>query len=197
MMIGMVGRTSEESAETRSALVRAARELFADRGFNGTSIGALAAAAGVTRGALYHHFVDKRELFEAVVLDVQGEVVGATRRSARGRRGDPLASAIDRFLVAVSDPQVQQILLRDAPAVLGWPRWEHPEAVSHVDLIAGVVEERVGGAMAARALAHLLGAALIEAALVVADATDQKKTLGEMRAAIDVLVGGLVQAGPR
>jgi AcrR family transcriptional regulator len=193
----VAGRTSEESAETRGGLVRAARELFAARGYNSTSIGALAAAAGVTRGALYHHFVDKRELFEAVVLDVQDEVVAATRRSASGRRGDPLASAIDRFLVAVSDPQVQQILLRDAPAVLGWPRWEHPEAASHVDLIAAVVEERVGDPMAARALAHLVGAALIEAALVVADANDPKTTLREMRAAIDVLVGGLVEAEPR
>jgi len=185
----MAGRTSQESAETRRDLLLAARELFATRGYNGTSIGAVVDAAGVTRGALYHHFPDKRSLFESVVLDIQSEVVESLLRASGRDRGARLGSAVDRFLVAVSDPAVQQVLLRDARAVLGWPRWEHPEAASHVDLIAAAIESDVGDSAAARALAQLLGAALIEAALVVADATDPDQALVETRAAIEVLLG--------
>jgi AcrR family transcriptional regulator len=187
----VAGKTSEESAETRAELLRAARDLFATRGFSGTSVGAVVAKAGVTRGALYHHFTDKRSLFESVVLDVQDEVVQAIGSvSAKGapRR---LGQAVDRFFEALAEPRVQQILLRDAPAVLGWPRWDHPAAASHVDLITAAIDDGGRSPAESRALAHLLGAALIEAALLVAEAADREQVLAEMRSAIDVLLVGI------
>ena len=190
----MAGRTSEESAATRAELLRAARDLFATRGFSGTSIGAVAAAAGVTRGALYHHFADKRSLFESVVLEVQDDIVQTIGRVSALRAPGGLTQAVDRFFAAVAEPQVQQILLRDAPAVLGWPRWEHPAAASHVDLIAAAIDEPGRTTAESRALAHLLGAALIEAALLVAEATDRDQVLAETRSAIDVLLGGVASS---
>ena len=190
----MAGKTSEESAATRAELLRAARDLFATRGFSGTSIGAVAGAAGVTRGALYHHFADKRSLFESVLLDVQDDIVQAIGGVSARREPGGLAQAVDRFFEAVAEPRVQQILLRDAPAVLGWPRWEHPAAASHVDLIAAAIDDPGRTTGESRALAHLLGAALIEAALLVAEATDRDQVLAETRSAIDVLLGGVASS---
>src|SRR5262245_30559689 len=118
---------AERSAETSEALIAAARTLFAVHGYADVSLETIVRTAGVTRGALYHHFADKTELFAAVFEQVDGEVAA--------RMGDAIAAAGQtdpieimrlgaRFwLDACADPEIQRIVLVDAPAVLGWTRW--------------------------------------------------------------------------
>ena len=118
---------AERSEATRAALIAAARPLFAERGFSGVGTEEIVRAAGVTRGALYHQFADKRELFAAVFEQVEAEVTTETARAAvASGASDPLAvlrvGALG-WLEACSEPEVQRIVLLDGPAVLGWAAW--------------------------------------------------------------------------
>jgi len=118
---------AERAAETREALIEAARPLFAAQGFADVALETIVRAAGVTRGALYHHFADKTELFAAVFEQVEGEVAARMGEAiAASNQTDPvevMRLGADFWLDACSDPEVQRIVLVDAPAVLGWLRW--------------------------------------------------------------------------
>src|SRR5579862_4748678 len=112
---------AERSGETRSALVGAARELFSTRGYVGAGREEIVALAGVTRGALQHHFRDKQSLFLALYEEIENEVVAATATAAMAHGGDPLEqlrAGCHAYLDAVLDPAVQRICAIDAPAVL-------------------------------------------------------------------------------
>jgi AcrR family transcriptional regulator len=116
---------AEQVAQTRQALIDAARELFGKRGYAATSVDDVARAARVTSGALYHHFATKTGLFEAVFEHVHGEMLEAAEARALASP-DPiqmLTSAIDGFLDAMLDPAYQRIIVIDAPAVLGVSRY--------------------------------------------------------------------------
>jgi AcrR family transcriptional regulator len=118
---------AERAAETRDALIAAARPLFAAQGFAEVALEGIVRAAGVTRGALYHHFADKTELFAAVFEQVEEEVaVRMGEAIAASNQTDPIEVmrlGAGFWLDACSDPEVQRIVLVDAPAVLGWTRW--------------------------------------------------------------------------
>ncbi|HXY66303.1 MAG TPA: TetR family transcriptional regulator [Mycobacterium sp.] len=118
---------AERAAETRDALIAAARPLFAAQGFAEAALEAIVRAAGVTRGALYHHFADKTELFAAVFEQVEEEVAARMGEAiAASNQTDPIEVmrlGAGFWLDACSDPEVQRIVLVDAPAVLGWTRW--------------------------------------------------------------------------
>jgi AcrR family transcriptional regulator len=118
---------AERAAETRDALIAAARPLFAAQGFAEVALEAIVRTAGVTRGALYHHFADKTELFAAVFEQVEEEVaVRMGEAIAASNQTDPMEVmrlGAGFWLDACSDPEVQRIVLVDAPAVLGWTRW--------------------------------------------------------------------------
>jgi AcrR family transcriptional regulator len=118
---------AERAAETRDALIAAARPLFAAQGFAEVALEAIVRTAGVTRGALYHHFADKTELFAAVFEQVEEEVaVRMGEAIAASNQTDPIEVmrlGAGFWLDACSDPEVQRIVLVDAPAVLGWTRW--------------------------------------------------------------------------
>src|ERR1700751_2242805 len=118
---------AERAAETREALIAAARPLFADHGFSAAALETIVRAAGVPRGALYHHFADKTELFAAVFEQVEEEVaVRMGEAIAASHQTDPIEVmrlGAGFWLDACSDPEVQRIVLVDAPAVLGWTRW--------------------------------------------------------------------------
>jgi len=118
---------AERAAETREALIEAARPLFAAQGFAEVALETIVRAAGVTRGALYHHFADKTELFAAVFEKVEGEVAARMGEAiAASNQTDPvevMRLGADFWLDVCSDPEVQRIVLVDAPAVLGWARW--------------------------------------------------------------------------
>ena len=118
---------AERSASTRDALVRAARPLFAEHGYAAVGTEAIVRAAGVTRGAMYHQFADKVELFAAVFETVEAEVMAGLDAAVAAGAGDDLMATMKlgarAWLEACADPEAHRILLVDAPAVLGWERW--------------------------------------------------------------------------
>jgi AcrR family transcriptional regulator len=190
---------ADRSAATRAALIGAARPLFAQEGFAAVGTETIVRAAGVTRGALYHQFADKTELFAAVVEAVEQDVM-AQVLSTLGDAGltdplDELARGVEASLDACSAPDVQQILLLDAPAVLGWERYREIGLRYSVGVVEAVLTEavRVGRIpeQPISPLAHILIGALDEAALLVARSEDQATTRAQARTALLNLVRGL------
>ncbi|MCG7595598.1 TetR/AcrR family transcriptional regulator [Mycobacterium sp. PSTR-4-N] len=192
---------AERTAATRAKLLAASRKLFAVNGFADVSTQEIVAAAGVTRGALYHQFADKAELFAAVYEDVEAELVTQiATRIAEAEPADHLAAmriGARLFLDVCSAPAVQRIVLIDAPAVLGWQRWR--EVGMRYGL--GVVEAMLAQAVAdgvipdqpVRPTAHVLLGALDEAALFIARAADQDTAKADMYAVCDRLIDGIAR----
>ncbi len=191
------GRKALQSEATRGELLAVARRLFAERGFADVSTEELVRTAGVTRGALYHHFKDKRALFEAVFENVEASLMAKTGASM-DRNADAwgmLLSACNSFLDACVEPDVAQIVLIDGPSVLGWDTWREIEnryALGHVVMLlqasmdAGFVAKQPP-----EPLAHLVLAAVNEAGLVIARADDVAATRIEVGGALDKLLAGL------
>ena len=190
---------AERSEATRAALVTAARPLFAERGFAGVGTEQIVRAAGVTRGALYHHFSDKRQLFEAVYREVEAELAERIATEAlAGEAADPLEAmraGSAAFLQACTEPEVQQIALLDGPSVLGWDRWREIGAEHGLGLIEGTLRAAMeAGAIRAqpvRPLAHVLMGALDEAAMLVARAEDPERARAEVSRTLDSLIAAL------
>jgi AcrR family transcriptional regulator len=191
-------RNAQRSSVTRGTLVGAARELFAERGFAAVGTEEIVRRAGVTRGALYHHFRGgKVELFTAVFEQIEQELVQeiATGAMSAPDPFEALERGCDAWLAACVRPDVQRIALVDAPSVLGWEAWR--ELGMRYGL--GLVEGALGAAMDAgvlerqpvRPLAHLLVAALDEAGLLVARADDVDATLAEMATMLRRMLEGL------
>ncbi len=190
---------ADRSAATREALVAAARPLFASSGFAGVGTEALAAAAGVTRGALYHQFADKTELFAAVFETVERDISeGIGVAIVASGVTDPIEAmklGASAWLDACADPEVQQIVLLDAPAVLGWDRWREIAMRYGLGLVEGLLTHGMSigripeGPVAP--LAVVLIGALDEAALYVARAEDQVTARAEVGVVVERLVGAL------
>src|SRR5918997_5581272 len=192
----MSGR--EERAEaTRGALLRAARELFAERGYSAVGTEELVARAGVTRGALYHHFRDKQDLFRAVHVEMERELMEAIGERM-GEASDPmelLVSGLNAFLEACTDPAVIQVNLLDAPSVLCWAEWREIDERYGLGLItAGLDNAMAAGVLRRqeiRPLAHLLLASLVEAAMLIANAPDPKAAREEIEKPLLTVLDGL------
>src|SRR5918997_1481744 len=158
-------RTQAERREaTREALIAAARRLFTERGYENVGTEEIVRAAGVTRGALYHHFGDKASLLEAVYERIEAE---STERVARIVLGSELHSpleamkaGVEAFLDECAKPELRQVALHDAPAVLGWERWREIGAANGLGLIeaslAAAIEAGEIREMPVKATAHLL-----------------------------------------
>ena len=190
-------RKAAQSEATRAKLVRAGRKLFGKRGYAGVGTEEIVRAAGVTRGALYHQFADKRELFAAVFEDTETELIAEAGRNSAGV-DDPveaLRRAFLGWLDACSRPAVQRIVLLDAPAVLGWEEWrEIGERLGLGATMAALQAGMDAGAVAVqpvRPLAHVVMGALDEAALYIARADDPGVATAEMAAILDRLVESL------
>ncbi|MDT4921386.1 MAG: hypothetical protein QOI15_2288 [Pseudonocardiales bacterium] len=184
------------SAATRDALVAAARPLFAGSGFAEVGTEAIVRAAGVTRGALYHQFADKTELFAAVFEVVESEV---TQRIGAATDGAGVTDPIElmklgaaTWLAACTEPEIHRILLVDAPAVLGYDRWREVSLRYGLGLVQTLLSYAMEtGAIRRRPtepLAHVLIGALDEAALYVSRAADPETALAEVTAVLDDLV---------
>ena len=178
------------SEGTRRQLVTAARALFGARGYANVGTEEVVRAAGVTRGALYHQFRDKADLFAAVAEQVEAEIAERIAAGAAGATADPvgaLRAGARLFLDACAEPEVERIILLDAPAVLGWEAWR--DLAGRYGL--GLVQIALQTAMDAGAivpqpvvpLAHVLIGALSECALYVAG-TEDPATAREQCAAI-------------
>lgn len=190
---------ADRSQATRSALVRAARRLFGRRGYAAVGTEEVVREAGVTRGALYHHFGGKEELLAAVFEQVEADLLERIgERVAAAGAQDPvsaLSAGAESMLEAAVDPELHRIVLLDAPSVLGWERWREigwrygmglTESVLAAAMDAGQVPRQP-----VRPLAHVLLGALDEAALYVARAPDRDAARAEMTAALGRLVDGL------
>ena len=172
---------AERSAATRAALIAAGRDLFASEGFAATGRDDIAERAGVTRGALYHHFASKEDLFRAVFEAVEHDLVETVARAAvKGRDPlDQLRRGCETFLDAASDPAVHRIVLVDAPSVLGWQEWRELDARFGLGLVSAGLQAAMAAGQIERQpvepLAHLLLAALNEAAMLIGGAADHRK----------------------
>ncbi|MGI5200399.1 TetR/AcrR family transcriptional regulator [Spirillospora sp. CA-108201] len=169
---------AQRRERTRQELLRASRLLFADRGYGAVSLAEIVEAAGVTKGALYHLFASKADLFRAVLEQVQGEVGETVARTADAH-DDPwtrLTAGCQAFLAASTAPGVQRIMLVDGPAVLGWNEWraldEQASARYLAEALTELIQAEVIAPQPVAPLTHLLSGAMNEAALWLASSGD-------------------------
>ena len=199
-------RRTEHAADTREALVAAARRLFAAHGFDGTGTEQIVAEARVTRGALYHHFRDKADLFRAAMAEAAGEVALALVDEQLAVEAasplDDIRDGVSAFLdVCVSGGDFQRIVLVDGPRVLGNETWE--ELVDRYgrslleEWLARAIEAGDLAPVPTGALARLLIAMLTEASLTIASAADPATTRAELGEVLDRLLNGLRPLGSR
>jgi AcrR family transcriptional regulator len=189
---------AERSETTRAALLAAARELFTEKGYAATGREEIAGAAGVTRGALYHHFASKEALFRAVVEELEEEVT--TEVATIAMQGADAAAELRlgclAFLDACLDPSVRRIVLLEAPAVLGWDQWREIDERHGLALLTHGVQAVMDAGLVERGpvspLAHMLLGALNEAALLVATATRPKAARAEVGRTVEQVLDRLL-----
>jgi AcrR family transcriptional regulator len=193
-------RQQERVQATRQALVAAGRALFAQRGYADVTADEVVGVAGLTRGALRHHFGDKAGLFRVVFEQLEAEttqrVVAALAAGPPGGDGfTVLTSGLTAFLDACEDPAVIRIALTDAPAVLGWATWREIETAHGLGLITAALGHAMDGGVLRRQpvdlLARLLLSATIEAALVIGRAADPTAARADAEQALHALLAGL------
>jgi AcrR family transcriptional regulator len=196
-MARVARRTQAERTEaTTAALVDAARELFARDGYDATSLDAVAAHAGVTKGAVYHHFDGKRQLFEAV-FSREVERLGRPLAAAYTRKKDPwdaFKAGCRAFLDECLEPGLQRIVLLDASAAIGWEGIRRLESPLLEMMQLGITRAAEAGRVAKRPpapLAHFLFGAICEMAMIVARADDQKAAHRQAVAEIGRVLDGL------
>ena len=182
---------------TRAALIAAARALFAERGYAQVATEEIVKSAGVTRGALYHHFEDKRDLLRAVYEQIEAELAARLAEAVAPGAGSlvTLAKGAELFLDACLEPEVQRIALRDAPAVLGWEEWREIGARYGLGLIEALLTAGMEAGEIRRQpvapLSHALLGALDEIAMLVARAPDPEAARDEAAQTLELLVEAL------
>jgi AcrR family transcriptional regulator len=175
----------------------AARRLFAGRGYASVATEEIVREAGVTRGALYHHFKGKRELLAAVYEELESEIAADIASSVDPDAGmlETLQAGASRFLDRCLEPEVQRIALLDAPAVLGWEQWREIGARYGLGLIEGLLAAGIESGelrpQPVKPLAHALLGSLDEIAMLVARAEDPAAVRAEAGQTIDGLLAGL------
>lgn len=188
---------TERRAETQAAIVKAARRLFGDRGFQATSMDDIAAASRVAKGAIYHYFKTKDDLFSAVFEQVSHDLVSEIDQAVRTEK-DTLAAmtaGTQLYFTKCAKGPYSRIILRDGPAVLGWERWRRIDA----EHFGGKIPRALTAAMTAgliakqpvEPLARLLLGAITEAAVASAGAKDIEASGTEYARAFRTLVDAL------
>lgn len=193
-----VATRAEQATATREALIDAARRLWADKGFFATSTAEIVEAAGAgTRGALYHHFADREELFLAVFDAVQEELT-TSMAPTKIDEVDPISrvrKVLLVFLDLVAERPDAQALLIDGPAVFGWRRWRELESQRGLAAIENLLEAAVQADQIAahlvRPLAALLLGLMTDAALLVATSEDPARARASTADAFAMLLDGL------
>jgi AcrR family transcriptional regulator len=184
-----MNKNVERGQATRAHLVEVATRLFAAHGYDGTSIEAVLAGSGVSRGSLYHHFPGKDALFWAVLEDVGARISGPVAEAMRDAP-DPVAALRAGCLAWIrlaGDPVVQQIMLIDAPAVLGWQRWRELDENSLGEIRAAVTYAAEAGSIERRhvdTFAHIVLAAANEVAMMIVRADDPAAALSAGESAV-------------
>ena len=190
-------RNIERGRSTRIHLVAVATELFAELGFENTPVELLLERAGVSKGSLYHHFAHKEALFEAVLDEVEARVARATVDAARGIENpvEALRAGCRAWLRLAGDPIVRQVVLLDAPAVLGWEKWREIDDRHAFGILKQAVEATPAGKQegsSAEVLAHVLLASIIEIAMLIARSKTPRKALKTGEQALDRVFAGVL-----
>lgn len=191
------------AAKTRAVLIDAARQSFGSRGYNATVMGDLVADASLTRGALYHHFADKADLFEAVVRQVSIEIRDKAYHIVQTNHpdiSDMFLQGMNTYLRLIAyDLPAQRIILIDGPSVLGWDRWQAINSdifltgmVRALEMLMDLGEIRQ---VQAETMGRLILASLNEASHLIAHAKDREKVWREVTNAIEELIKGLARQG--
>ena len=190
---------AERSETTRAALLAAARELFAEHGFAKTGREEIAVRAGVTRGALYHHFGSKQEIFRAVVEALEQELTDRVAVAAlQGTTArDRFEAGASEFLDGCLDPAVGRVLLLEAPVVIGWAAWREIEERYGLALVRAslheVADEAGLDADEVEVLAPVLLGTLQEAALLVATSPDPVTARASVGRAVSLVITRLLR----
>jgi AcrR family transcriptional regulator len=189
---------AEQGEATRATILRAARELFTEHGYGGVGTEEIVRRAKLTRGALYHHFADKKDLFRAVHEQIEGEVMEAIGAQMAAAEADPFALLVvgtRAYLDVCTDPAITRVTLVDAPSVLGWEEWREIDMRHGLGIvIAGLQGGMDAGVLRpqpVRPLAHLMLGAMGEAGMVIANAADPEAARAEVEPALLGLLDGL------
>lgn len=178
----------------------AARALFAERGYAAVSADEIVSAAGLTRGALHHHFGDKAGLFRAVLEQLETELTGEMAAALDGidDTAGRMVAGLRAFLDLCQRPEVVRIGLTDAPAVLGWDAWRQVEADHALGLIKDLIRHGIDAGMiipqSVEVLAQLVLSVTIEAALMVVHAKDPAATRQAVEPALVTMLSGLLRS---
>lgn len=194
----MAARTRVQMVEeTRTKLIDAARKAFATKGYAAASMDDLTAQAGLTRGALYHNFGDKKGLLQAVINQIDGEML-ATLRVVQEQAATPWEGLIAESVAYIEMalvPEIQRIMLLDGPAVLGDPaKWPNQTAcLRRIEkTIQGLIDDGTVKKVDAKAATWLLNGAVLNAALWIAAADDPQAIFSTAVDAFQVLASGLL-----
>jgi len=192
------GKRAAQGRATRGQLIEVATRLFAEHGYEGTSIEAVLSAAGVSRGALYHHFAGKEALFEAVVSAVSDQVTVELTEAVRGCVDplDAMRTAAIAWIGLAADPVIQRVVLVDAPSVLGWDRWRAMDDGRTLGAMRAMLQAiSDSGRLPAELVgpfSHMILAALDEIVMVIARAPDSTAAVAEGRMAVRALLDRLL-----
>ncbi|MGH3190734.1 MAG: TetR/AcrR family transcriptional regulator [Streptosporangiaceae bacterium] len=193
------GKRAAQGRATRGQLIEVATGLFAEHGYEDTSIEAVLAAAGVSRGALYHHFAGKEALFAAVLGAISDRITAEVTEAIRDCTDpvDAMRTGALAWIDLAGDPAVQRVMLVDAPSVLGWEQWRAMDEGRTVGAMQGMLQAVSDSGRLPQELvepfSHMILAALDEAAMVVARAPDSRAAVAEGRHAVEELLNRLLR----
>jgi AcrR family transcriptional regulator len=201
----MARTQAERSAATQQALIEAARRLWGERGYAEVSTPEIAEAAGVTRGAMYHQYADKAALFRAVIEAVDIEILERLQASVAAAQPetpvDTMHAMTGAWLDIAREPEIRQLMLLDAPSVIGWREYREMSQNNSVEaaeaLLQAAVEVGQLRPQPLRPLALVLLGALEEAAMYVAGAEDADQAGEEVRVVLRDLIDGLMIGNAR
>jgi AcrR family transcriptional regulator len=181
-----------QGAATQRMLRREARKLFARKGYSAANTNELVERAKVTKGALYHHFANKKELYHAVVEDMEQELVEQLEAAGAGKAPwERLRAMCHAYVDACRDPALARMLVLEAPVVLGWKTWCNLEQKYEVAAFARCLGEISGLHEPAETLAQVILGALTTGARVIATAEEADAARAQVRKTVDRLVAGL------
>jgi AcrR family transcriptional regulator len=196
----MARTQADRSAATQGALVAAARRLWGERGYAAVSTPEIATEAGVTRGAMYHQFPDKASLFRAVIEVVETDVIKRLAEmvvaAGPATPADALRESADAWLEIAGEAEIRQLMLLDAPSVLGWAGFKEIAQRYSLGMTEMLLQNAIDAgqlrAQPTRPLATVLIGALDEAAMAIANAEDPETERAHIRTVVHDLVDGLL-----
>lgn len=189
------GIRAAQAKETRQVLIDTARRLFGEKGFHATATLEIVAAAGVTRGALQHHFPRKEDLFRAVFEQAAKDLVQTTADRVAVEGWNGFVADLSNYLNSVASLEFHRISFIDGPAVLGWTEWRKLQVDYGLKMMETAIADGISRGFImpqqTRALAHLIRAIVEEASLMTLNADELQVTPEEVQGAMMTLLSGL------